>query len=95
MVLVSREAAGVDICAFTFASLIFHGSRTYPYNGALNCLSARAFASGTDAWTSDDHTCFTLTTVGEEGFLQILPVYLDHILHPSLTMSSFITEVGI
>lgn len=39
------------------------------------------------------HTCYTITTAGQEGFFQILPVYLDHILFPTLTESGFETEV--
>lgn len=31
-----------------------------------------------------DHTCYTISTAGSEGFLSLLPVYLDHILYPTL-----------
>lgn len=34
-----------------------------------------------------------LTTAGSDGFLQLLPVYADHILYPTLTDSGFYTEV--
>jgi Zn-dependent M16 (insulinase) family peptidase len=40
-----------------------------------------------------DHTCYTLTTAGTEGFRRLLPVYMDHILYPTLTDSGFYTEV--
>ncbi len=36
---------------------------------------------------------YTMTTVGSEGFLNMLPVYLDHILFPTLTESGYVTEV--
>ena len=42
---------------------------------------------GANAWTETDHTCYTLTTAGSEGFLNLLPIYLDHILNPTLTVS--------
>lgn len=32
-----------------------------------------------------DHTAYTLTTAGSEGFLNLLPVLLDHILFPLIT----------
>lgn len=34
-----------------------------------------------------DHTCYTMTTAGSEGFLTLIPIYLDHILYPTLTVS--------
>lgn len=40
-----------------------------------------------------DHTCYTMTTAGKDGFLELLPIYLDHVLFPTLTDSGFITEV--
>lgn len=49
--------------------------------------------SGTNAWTDVDHTAYTLTTAGQQGFLALLPVYLDHILFPTLTDDGFRTEV--
>ena len=32
----------------------------------------------------EDHTCYTVDTAGAEGFLRLLPVYLDHVLFPPL-----------
>ena len=32
-----------------------------------------------------DHTCYTMTTAGSQGFLNLLPIYLDHVLYPTLT----------
>lgn len=31
--------------------------------------------------------------MGKDGFLELLPIYLDHILHPTLTDAGFATEV--
>ena len=67
----------------------------------LDQLANRCFARGTsknwkkqslnfkfsDAWTDVDHTCYTLTTAGSEGTLNLLPVYMDHILYPTITES--------
>ena len=38
----------------------------------------------TNAYTDTDHTCYTVDTAGSDGFLTILPIYLDHILFPEL-----------
>ncbi|GJJ09486.1 hypothetical protein Clacol_003709 [Clathrus columnatus] len=73
--------------------LVFMGSEKYPYKGVLDNLANRAFSEGTNAWTDTDHTCYTIETVGQEGFLQLLPVYADHILYPTITDHAFLTEV--
>lgn len=77
----------------TLEHLIFLGSEKYPYKGVLDTLANRAFAQGTNAWTAQDHTAYTLTTAGSDGFLRMLPVYLDHVFHPTLTNEGFVTEV--
>jgi len=59
----------------------------------LDSLANRAFAQGTNAWTANDHTAYTLTTAGSDGFLRMLPVYLDHVFFPTLTPAGFTTEV--
>jgi len=48
---------------------------------------------GTNAWTDVDHTAYTITTAGSEGFLNLLPIYMDHVLFPTLLDSSFTTEI--
>ena len=73
--------------------MVFLGSEKYPYKGVLDNLANRAFAAGTNAWTDTDHTAYTIETAGEQGFLQLLPVYVDHILYPTLTNAGFVTEV--
>lgn len=49
--------------------------------------------SDTNAWTATDHTAYTLESAGSAGFLQILPVYLEHVLLPTLTDAGCLTEV--
>ena len=50
-------------------------------------------AQGTNAWTATDHTCYTLDTAGQEGCLNMLPIYADHIFSPTLSDFGFTTEV--
>lgn len=75
-----------------FFSLVFLGSEKYPYKGILDLFANRGFADGTNAWTDIDYTCYTLSTAGEQGFLQLLPIYVDHILFPTITNARYVVE---
>ncbi|KAF6227227.1 hypothetical protein HO133_008669 [Letharia lupina] len=76
----------------TLEHLCFMGSKSYQYKGMLDKLATRAY-SYTNAYTATDHTAYELSTAGWEGFAQILPVYLEHIVAPTLTDASCYTEI--
>lgn len=76
----------------TLEHLVFMGSKKYPFKGLLDVLG-NVMLSNTNAWTAVDQTVYTLNTVGWESFGTLLPVYLDHVLHPTLTDSAYVTEV--
>lgn len=76
----------------TLEHLVFMGSKSFQFKGLLDKLSSRAY-SGTNAWTATDHTAYTLETAGWEGFAQVLPVYLEHIILPTITDEGITTEV--
>ena len=76
----------------TLEHLVFMGSKYYQYKGLLDKLAGRAY-SGTNAWTATDHTAYTLETAGWDGFAQILPIYLEHVLLPNITDDACVTEV--
>ncbi len=76
----------------TLEHLCFMGSKSYPFKGVLDKLATRAY-SNTNAWTATDHTAYTLDTAGWEGFAQILPVYLEHVVVPTLKDTACYTEV--
>ncbi len=76
----------------TLEHLCFMGSKHYQFKGVLDKLATRAY-SNTNAWTATDHTAYTLETAGWEGFAQILPVYLEHVIFPTLTDAGCYTEV--
>lgn len=80
-------------CPHTLEHLVFMGSEGYPYKGIIDQLANRGFSNGTNAWTDTDHTAYTSSTAGDQGFLQLLPVFLDHILYPTMAKSAFLTEV--
>ncbi|CAD7951395.1 unnamed protein product [Amoebophrya sp. A25] len=77
----------------TLEHLVFMGSKNYPYKGILDLLANQCLAQGTNAWTDTDNTTYTIETAGSEGFLQIMPIYLDHMFFPTLTQEAFHTEV--
>jgi Zn-dependent M16 (insulinase) family peptidase len=76
----------------TLEHLVFMGSKSYQYKGLLHKLASRAY-SNVNAWTATDHTAYTLDTAGWEGFAQILPVYLEHVILPALTDAGCYTQV--
>ncbi|KAJ1964009.1 hypothetical protein GGI12_001702 [Dipsacomyces acuminosporus] len=77
----------------TLEHLIFCGSKRYPNRGYLDAMANCNFSGGTNAWTTPDHTCYTLSAAGEEAVANMLPVFLDHVLHPLLHDDQFVTEV--
>ncbi|KAI2084829.1 hypothetical protein LOZ36_004469 [Ophidiomyces ophidiicola] len=76
----------------TLEHLCFMGSRNYQYKGFLDKLATRLY-SDTNAWTATDHTAYTLDTAGWKSFSSILPIYLEHIIVPTLTDAGCYTEV--
>lgn len=79
--------------AHTLEHLVFCGSKSYPYRGTLDSLANRCFAQGTNAWTEIDNTSFTISTTSQDGLINLLPVYFDHIFNPILCQTTFSTEV--
>ena len=89
----ATEAHDDDGLPHTLEHLVFMGSEDFPYKGVLDLLANRSLASGTNAWTDTDHTAYTLTTAGDVGFRNLLPIYLDHVLYPTLLPRAYLTEV--
>ncbi|KAG0340095.1 hypothetical protein BG000_000725 [Podila horticola] len=77
----------------TLEHLVFCGSKNYPNRGYLDSLANRCLSTGTNAYTTEDHTGYTIATAGRDGMAEILPVFLDHVLHPTLRDDQYVTEV--
>ncbi|KAJ2865923.1 hypothetical protein GGI22_001401 [Coemansia erecta] len=77
----------------TLEHLIFCGSKHYPARGYVSLLAGHNFSRGTNAWTANDHTCYTLDAASEDAVANVLPVFLDHVLNPLLRKDQFVTEV--
>lgn len=89
----ATEAHDDDGLPHTLEHLVFLGSEDYPYKGVLDMLANICLADGTNAYTDTDHTSYSLSTAGAEGFLNLLPIYIEHLLFPTLTDAAYITEV--
>lgn len=89
----ATEAFDDDGLPHTLEHLVFLGSEDYPYKGVLDLVANRLLSNGTNAYTDTDHTNYTVATAGSDGLLDLLPVYLDHLLYPTLTDSGYLTEV--
>ena len=90
--LVLTEADDDDGLPHTLEHMIFKGSERYP-KGLLQALGNHCLSGNVNAYTALNHTCYTVDTAGSEGFLILLPVYLDCILFPTLSDAAFKTEV--
>ncbi|KAF9925358.1 hypothetical protein FBU30_004829 [Linnemannia zychae] len=77
----------------TLEHLVFCGSVNYPNRGYLDSLANRCLSTGTNAYTTEDYTGYTIATAGRDGMAEILPVFLDHVLHPTLRDDQYVTEV--
>ncbi len=73
--------------------LVFCGSRLFPSRGYLDYLATRNLSVGTNAYTTDDHTSYQITTAGAQGMLNVLGVFADHVLYPTLRDAQFTTEI--
>ncbi|KAJ2500472.1 hypothetical protein GGH96_002712 [Coemansia sp. RSA 1972] len=77
----------------TLEHLVFCGSKRFAHRGYLDALALCNFSQGTNAWTYEDVTCYTLTTASEEALSNVMATYLDHVLSPQLRDEQFVTEV--
>lgn len=92
---VGTEPAGDGGHPHTLEHIVFLGSKRHPERGYLDTLACRCLGAGTNAYTANEYTCYTAATAGVEGFLHLLPAYLDHLLRPNRTAdeAAFASEV--
>lgn len=77
----------------TLEHLVFCGSKRHPKRGYLDFLATRNLSQGTNAYTAEDHTSYQITTAGPQAMINVIPSFLDHVLHPTLHESVFTTEI--
>ena len=84
-----NNSSGVTHC---LEHLCFKESVSHQ-KGVLDLLATRCGSDGTNAYTTDDHTMFTLNMVGQPALVKVMPVFVNHILAPKLSNESFMTEI--
>ena len=72
--------------------LCFLGTAAHP-RGLLDRAAMSCISSGTNAWTAEDHTCFTFDCCSEDGAERLLPLFLEHVMKPALNTAAFLTEI--
>ncbi|KAM9969523.1 hypothetical protein ACTFIR_001359 [Dictyostelium discoideum] len=77
----------------TLEHLIFTGCNDIPYREFLEVLSNRCLSAPCNAYTAEDHTCYSIDSIGPEAILTYLPIYLKYVLTPTLKENDFITEI--
>ncbi len=77
----------------TLEHLIFFGSEKFPLRGHLDSLALQHGSTGTNAFTTEDHTGYYVA-VATDKVSSIGSCFLHHVLSPSLTESAFTTEVS-
>ncbi|KYN01438.1 Uncharacterized protein C05D11.1 [Cyphomyrmex costatus] len=73
--------------------LVLMGSEDYPYKNLLTRWSHKCYSLDAEIHTFQDYTCYSMRTSETEGFFSLLPVYLDHILYPTLSEAAYIINV--
>ena len=64
----------------------------YPHEEALHLLATHCLGKEIISWSRADHTCFSVSTAGTSGLLEILPILLDHILFPYIRTDDYLTD---
>jgi len=70
--------------------LVLMGSEDYPYKNLLTRWSHRCYSLDAEIHTFQDYTCYSMRTSETKGFFSLLPVYLDHILYPTLSVKKIL-----
>ena len=78
-IFIATEAVSDAGHPHTLEHIVFLRSRARPKRGFLDTLACRVLGEGTNAYTANEYTCYTATTAGVEGFVSLLPCYVDHV----------------
>lgn len=73
-----------DGLAYALTMLIFAGSENCPHYSNLYFWNNRNLGNIISGNVLKDRTYFTLSAAGSKAFLTLMPMFVDHILYPSL-----------
>ncbi|KAJ2119643.1 hypothetical protein IW147_005709 [Coemansia sp. RSA 720] len=77
----------------TLEHMVFCGSEKYPYLGYIDAVASHNLGQPMNASTYPDMTIYKFAGLGQEGAANVLPVVLDHVMHPLIQDNHFATEV--
>ncbi|KAL0206576.1 hypothetical protein P9112_001883 [Eukaryota sp. TZLM1-RC] len=87
---VPNSDSGIPHC---LEHLVFLGSEHFKHKGTLDKIATLSLSDGTNAHTFIDQTVYSCVCAGNEGILQLLPVYIDHLFRPTITHEKMLTEI--
>ncbi|KAJ2499592.1 hypothetical protein GGI11_007946, partial [Coemansia sp. RSA 2049] len=64
----------------------------YPYRGYIDVVASQNLGQPMNATTYSDMTIFKFVGLGQEAAANVLPVALDHVMHPLVQDNHFATE---
>jgi len=70
------------------------GTLCHVYTIMSTVLELRKWLRSVVLCPDSDHTCYTYETAGQDGFCCLLPIYLDHIFFPTLSVRKEMTQHG-
>ncbi|KNC81627.1 hypothetical protein SARC_06065 [Sphaeroforma arctica JP610] len=68
------------------------GSEKYPCRDPFFKMLSRSMATYMNAWTASDYTMYPFSTQNANDYNNLLDVYLDAVLHPSIRELDFLQE---
>ncbi|KAJ2000466.1 hypothetical protein GGI04_001765 [Coemansia thaxteri] len=77
----------------TLEHMVFCGSEKYPYRGYIDAVASHNAGQPMNASTHADMTVYKFLGLSQEGAANMLPVVLDHVMHPLIQDNHFATEV--
>ncbi|KAJ2633519.1 hypothetical protein H4R22_000422 [Coemansia sp. RSA 1290] len=77
----------------TLEHMVFCGSERFPYLGYIDAVAAHNLGQPMNASTYPDMTMYKFAGLGQEGAANMLPIVLDHVMHPLIQDNHFATEV--
>uniref|UniRef100_A0A915P9N8 Peptidase M16 N-terminal domain-containing protein n=1 Tax=Meloidogyne floridensis TaxID=298350 RepID=A0A915P9N8_9BILA len=86
----TNEDDGLPHC---LEHLIYNGSTEHRYKGFLDTCATQCLSHSLNAVTHQAFTVYELKSASKDGFLKLLPLYMDNLFSPALKASEFVTEV--